>query len=59
VEVVRLGKLPVNRENPYASLSAPERYECVMKHLASVWSAVCRRVNAGPVTMPIKQRKAA
>ena len=40
VEVVRLDKHPTNRENPYASLSASERYECFVKRLAEIWSAI-------------------
>ena len=51
VAIVRLGRVPANRENPYASLSAAERYECLMKRLAEVWCAISKRrgVNAAPV----------
>jgi hypothetical protein len=60
VAIVRLGKLPINRENPYASLSTSERYECFMKRVAEVWSAICKRENAGVLRMPGQaQRKAA
>jgi hypothetical protein len=46
VEVVCLSHVPVNRENPFATVSASERYECVMGHFADIWSAICRRRKA-------------
>lgn len=41
VEVVRLDRLPVNRENPYSSVSTLERYGCAMKRMAEIWSSIC------------------
>jgi hypothetical protein len=56
VQVVKFPKLPINRENPYASLSPEERYACGMSCLAEVWAAICRRKGADTKK---EQRKAA
>jgi hypothetical protein len=56
--VVRLDKHPLNRENPYAALSANERYECFLKRLAEIWSAICRR-QENSVKRPAARRRAA
>ncbi len=58
VEVVRLSHVPVNRENPFAPVSASERYECVMHQLAEVWGAICRR-REGVLKAPAERKLAA
>jgi len=46
VEVLGPRDLPANLLNPYSTLSPSERYECLMRRLAKVWSAICRRRSA-------------
>lgn len=58
IETVHLEKPPANRENPYASLSAGERYECLLRRLAEVWNAVCRR-RKETGNVPMKRKLAA
>jgi len=57
VEIVRFIDAPRNGANAYASLSTSERYECLMKRLAEIWSAISRRRSAGAA--PSQERRKA
>jgi len=43
VEILLPRQYETNRQNPYSALSPSERYERLMRRLAEVWSAICRR----------------
>lgn len=58
VGIVRLIDAPRNGANAYAPLSTSERYECLMKRLAEIWSAISRRRSAGAAPCA-ERRKAA
>jgi hypothetical protein len=58
VEIVRLKNHARNDANAYTTLSTPERYECLMKRLANVWSAILRRRSVGAFPRAERRRAA-